>query len=150
MGAPTRGLVVADLKGPLVLTAGNVILALKVAVGAVTVLLLLSLAALALGRPRLHGRINLVFFVLTLTALILFEVIIRIVDPQLFDALKNDSNLYRRLQIHLCFAVPSALLMGVMVFTGLSGRRRAHLLLAWVFGIAWIGTFVTGIFFLPH
>jgi uncharacterized membrane protein YozB (DUF420 family) len=139
-----------ESKGTLVLTAGNVILALKVAVGAVTVVLLLSLAALALGRYRLHGRLNLVFFGLTVTALILFEVVIRILDPGLFDTLKSDPHLYQRLQIHLCFAVPSALLMGVMLFTGLGRRRRAHLVVAWAFGTAWIGTFVTGIFFLPH
>jgi uncharacterized membrane protein YozB (DUF420 family) len=141
---------VEEQKGPLVLTAGYVILALKVAVGAVSVLLLLSVVALVLGRYRLHGRINLVFFGLTVTALILFELIIRVIDPSLFDALKGDPDLYRRLQIHLCFAIPSALLMIVMLFTGLGGYRRAHLILAWVFAAVWIGTFVTGIFFLPH
>ena len=44
------------------LSPGDVILALKIAVGAVTVLLAASLVALAAGRPRLHGRINTVFF----------------------------------------------------------------------------------------
>ena len=45
-----------------------VILALKIAVAAVTALLVLSLVVLWRGNQRLHGRLNLVFFVLTLTA----------------------------------------------------------------------------------
>ena len=54
------------------LTGPNVILTLKVAVAAVTVLLLASLVALARGQYRLHGRINLVFFTLTLAAVFVF------------------------------------------------------------------------------
>ena len=46
--------------------------------------------------------------------------------------------------------MPSALLMPVMLYTGLTHRRRAHLALAVVFGVLWSGTFVTGVFFLPH
>ena len=132
------------------LTGPGVILALKVAVAAVTTLLLTSLVALARGNYRLHGRINLVFFTLTLAALLGFEVVIRVVRPQVFEYLRADEELSRALNTHLCFAVPSALLMPAMLYTGLTRRRTAHLVLAFVFAILWAGTFVTGIFFLPH
>ena len=130
------------------LSGPNIILGLKVAVVAVTLLLLASLAALALGKIRLHGRINLVFFVLTLTALIAFEVVIRFLNPNAFDYFRPQDHL--ALSIHLCFSVPSALLMPFMLYTGLSHRRTAHLILAGVFGVLWVGTFITGVFFLPH
>jgi uncharacterized membrane protein YozB (DUF420 family) len=97
----------------------------------------------------LHGRINLLFFTLTLAALLGFEVIIRILQPGAFDYIKNNPELYRALNVHLCFAVPSALLMPAMLYTGLTRRRGIHLFLAAVFGALWIGTFVTGIFYLP-
>jgi hypothetical protein len=131
-----------------VLTGWNVILVLKIAVVAVTVLLLLSLAALAAGRYRLHGRINMVFFALTLSALLGLEVLLRIVDPDLF--LYFDADTHQALRIHLCFSMPAALLLPLMLYTGLTHRRTIHLVLAALFGIFWIGTFVTGIFFLPH
>ena len=134
----------------MVLTGPDVILALKVAVAAVTALLLASLVALARGQYRLHGRINLAFFTLTLAALLGFEVVIRILQPQVFDYLRADEELSRALNTHLCFAVPSALLMPAMLYTGLTHRRTAHLALAALFGVLWAGTFVTGMFFLPH
>ena len=130
------------------LTGPNVILGLKVAVAAVTVLLLLSLLALARGNYRLHGRINLTFFTLTLIALFCFEVVIRIVDPSIFDYVNEDAALRQRLNVHLCFAVPSAVLMPAMLYTGLTHKRAVHLTLAVIFGLLWIGTFVTGIFYL--
>jgi uncharacterized membrane protein YozB (DUF420 family) len=133
-----------------VLSGPNVILGLKVAVSAVTLLLLASLVALALGNVRLHGRINLVFFVLTVTALLAFEVVIRLLNPDAFGYIDRYPGLRYALNVHLCFAVPSALLMPAMLFTGLSHRRTAHLFLAFVFGILWTGTFLTGVFFLPH
>jgi hypothetical protein len=40
--------------------------------------------------------------------------------------------------------------MPMMLYTGLTGRRRVHLSLAVVFGALWTGTFLTGVFFLPH
>lgn len=132
------------------LTGPNVILALKVAVGAVTLLLLASFVALARGNYRLHGRINLAFFTLTLVALLGFEVIIRIIEPTIFDYIASNPELDRALKIHLCFSVPSALLMPAMLYTGLTHRRTPHVILAVGFGALWIGTFVTGIFFLPH
>lgn len=133
-----------------ILSGPNVILGLKVAVIAVTLLLLASLVALARGNVRWHGRINIVFFVLTVTALFVFEVVIRVLNPEAFVYLNADSVLRRALNIHLCFSVPSALLMPFMLYTGLSRRRTAHLILAFAFGVLWIGTFVTGVFFLPH
>ena len=133
-----------------VLSGPNVILGLKIAVSAVTVLLLASLVALSLGKQRLHGRINIAFFSLTVTALMAFEVVIRILNPDAFVYIDAAPGLRYALNIHLCFAVPSALMMPAMLYTGLSHRRTAHLILAGLFAVLWIGTFVTGVFFLPH
>lgn len=126
------------------LTASNVILTLQIAVAAVTVLLLASLAALWRGRFRLHGRINLVFFALTLAAVLGLEVVVRFVDPTVFERVDQPS-----LRTHLCFSIPALVLMIGMLVTGLARLRRVHLTLSVLFGVAWAGTFVTGIFFLP-
>lgn len=67
-----------------VVTAGNVILVLKIAVIAVTILLVCSLVALSKGKYRLHGRINIAFFVLTMVAVIGLEIIARFLSPDLF------------------------------------------------------------------
>jgi uncharacterized membrane protein YozB (DUF420 family) len=133
-----------------VLTGPNVILALKVAVAAVTVLLAASLVALARGRYRLHGRINLVFFTLTLAALLLFELVLRVLKPGIFEDIRADEGLSQALNVHLCFAVPAAVLLPGMLYTGLSGRGKVHVVLAMLFSVLWAGTFVTGIFFLPY
>jgi uncharacterized membrane protein YozB (DUF420 family) len=133
-----------------VLTGPNVILALKVAVVAVTIILLASLVALSRGNYRLHGRLNTGFFILTTLALVGLEVIVRIIDPSVFDYLENEPNLKRSLYIHLCFSLPSAAVMPLMLFTGYTHRRKLHLSLAALFGALWIGTFTTGVFFLPH
>jgi uncharacterized membrane protein YozB (DUF420 family) len=129
-------------------TGPHVILALKIAVGSVTLLLLASFIALARGDYRLHGRINMVFAALTFTALMGLELIVRLLDPNVFDYFDEDTR--RWLVIHLCFSMPSAFIMPVMLWTGLTHRRRAHLSLAMVFGTLWTGTVITGIFFLPH
>jgi hypothetical protein len=131
-----------------VLTGPNVILALKVAVAAVTVILTASLTCAAFGKYRLHGRLNVVFFVLTLTAVVGLEAIIRFVDPHLFDYF--DPATRRIMTIHLCFSIPSALLLPLMLFTGLRHKRAIHIGIGTLFLTCWIGTFVTGIFFLPH
>jgi uncharacterized membrane protein YozB (DUF420 family) len=133
-----------------VLTGPNVILALKIAVSAVTFLLLASLAALAQGKYRLHGRINVVFFTLTLAALLGLEVVVRIVDPNVFTYINENAELHYRLNVHLCFSIPATLLMPAMLYTGLTRRRATHLKLAVLFGILWTGTFLTGLFYLPH
>lgn len=129
------------------LTGPNVILVLKIAVATVTVLLLASLVALAAGRYRLHGRINVVFFVLTLSAVLGLEVVIRFVDPHLFDYLDEPAR--DAMRVHLSFSVPSAVLLLAMLPTGLR-RWRFHPWLGGAFLVLWAGTFVTGIFFLPH
>ena len=127
------------------LTGHHVILALKIAVAAVTLLLAASLVALSKGRYRLHGRINLAFFILTLAAVLGLEVVANFLKPGLFDYLRDERIFF----IHLCFSVPAVLLMPAMLYTGLTHRRTVHLFLAAVFGVAWAGTFITGIFFLP-
>jgi len=132
-----------------VLTGPLVILILKIAVAAVSVLLAASMVALGSGHVRLHGRINLVFFILTMTTVIGFEALIRL-TPGLFTYIEDNLELRQALNIHLCFAIPSALLMPVLLFTGLRHHRRIHLPLALVFAVLWTGTFITGIFFLPH
>ncbi len=128
------------------LSGSEIILALKVLVASVTVLLLASIVALRLGRPRLHGRINSAFFVLTMLTVVGFEVLLQFVDV----SASFDEPTRRALRLHLWFAVPSAVLLPVMLFTGQTGRKSMHIALAAVFGIMWAGTFVTGVFFLPH
>jgi uncharacterized membrane protein YozB (DUF420 family) len=131
------------------LTGPNVILALRVAVAAVTVLLAASLVAVARGNTRLHGRINRAFFVLTLTALLGLEVVVRFVSPGIFgEYFAAYPERERALYVHLCFAVPAAVLLPVMLYTGLSHRRTWHLTVAVLFGLLWLGTFITGTFFL--
>lgn len=132
------------------LTAENVILALKVSVLAVTLLLLGSLVALLAGNYRLHGRLNLAFFVLTLAALLGLEVVARFVQPGLFEKHFSGHNAWLALYVHLAFAVPSALLLPVMLYTGLKRIRNVHLALAAVFVVLWTGTVITGVVFLPH
>jgi len=132
------------------MTGPNIILVLKVAVAAVTVLLLASFVALWRGNYRLHGRINIVFFTLTAATLVGFEGLIRVIQPDLFKYIDGNDEIRRALNVHLCFSVPSALLMPVMLYTGLTHRRTVHLTLAWLFGALWTGTFITGVFFLPH
>lgn len=129
-------------------TAAIVILTLKIAVSAVTVLFIASLVALANGRRRLHGQINRVFFALTMTTVLAFEVFIRFIDPQLTSAFSPEQ--HEALTIHLAFAIPSAVLLPIMLFTGVRHHRSLHIVIGVVFLTLWTGTFVTGVFFLPH
>jgi hypothetical protein len=131
-----------------VLTGSTVILILKIAVAAVTVLWLASLAALLVKRYRWHGQINLVFMILTLTAVFGLELLIRVYDPKMFDYF--DESTRQLMAVHLCFSVPAAILLPIMYFTGRTGRSRIHYTLAALFSVCWIGTFITGIFYLPH
>lgn len=130
------------------MNAGLVILFLKIAVAAVTVLWIGSLIALARGNTRLHGRINIAFFCLTLAALFGLEIVVRIVSPGMFD---NYFEPYEEtaMTVHLMFSVPSAVLLFVMLFSGLKHQRNFHIATGILFSILWIGTFITGIFFLP-
>src|SRR5438477_5392958 len=111
-------------------------------------LFLTSLIALYRGNYRLHGRINIVFFVLTAIALVGLEVVVRIIDPHLFDDFDTVSHLKRALTIHLCFSLPSAAIMPFMLWTGLTHLRAIHLTLEVVFAIFWTCPFITGILFL--
>ena len=127
-------------------TGPEIILTLKVLVAAVTAILVASLAALAAGRPRLHGRLNTAFFVLTMSTVVGFEALLQFVDVKsAFDPAAREA-----LRVHLCFAVPSAVLLPAMFVTGIRRRKRLHLGLSAVFSVLWAGTFVTGVFFLPH
>ena len=132
------------------MNAGLIILILKIAVIAVTVLLAISFFALGWGNIRLHGRINLVFFALTLAALVGLELIVQFVSPGLFDEYLTRHDAKGALRVHLAFSLPSAVLLGVMLFTGLKRRRSLHIGMGICFLILWTGTFVTGVFFLPH
>ena len=132
------------------LMAGTIILILKIAVIAVTVLLLCSLAALAKDNYRLHGRINIVFFVLTFLAVVGLEVIARVLSPTLFADHFAYHQAQTNLRVHLCFSMPAAVLLPFMLYTGLKRRRAWHVRLAAIFLVLWTGTFITGVFFLPH
>jgi uncharacterized membrane protein YozB (DUF420 family) len=132
------------------LQAEAVLLTLKIAVIAVTVLLLASLTALARGNGRLHGRINMVFFALVMVALLGFEATIHVLSPGLVQDYLSRHGALQNLYIHLGFSVPAALVLPGMLFTGLSRRIGAHKPMGVVFLLLWLGTFITGVFFLPH
>ena len=133
------------------MNAGIVILVLKIAVVTVTVLLAASLTALARGNIRLHGRINYVFFALTLAALVGLEVIVRLLEPDLMNEFfDRHPGAAEMLRIHLMFSMPAAALLFVMLFTGLKRFRTVHIGVGVLFLILWTGTFVTGVFYLPH
>ncbi len=132
------------------LTAENVVIVLKVAVSAVTVLFAASLLALARGHTRLHGRINVVFFVLTLAALSGLEFVTRILQPDLFEDYFARTGAADVFRVHLAFSVPAALLLLAMLYTGRTHRRNLHIALGVLFLVLWAGTFITGVFFLPH
>jgi hypothetical protein len=131
-----------------VLTGPNVILVLKIAVAAVSILLAASITCAALGRYRWHGRINIVFFILTMTAVLGLEAIIRFIDPTIFD--HYGAEFHRIMSIHLSFSIPAAVLLPFMLLTGLTHRRKIHLIIGACFLVCWIGTFYTGIFLLPQ
>jgi uncharacterized membrane protein YozB (DUF420 family) len=132
------------------MTAEIVIIILKVAVIAVTLLLLASLTALATGRIKLHGRINIAFFALTMIALLGFEVIIRFLYPDMVQSYLRERDAISSLNTHLWFALPSAVLLLVMLPTGLRRLRSLHIAIGVLFLVLWTGTFVTGVFYLPH
>lgn len=128
------------------LTGPHIILTLKVLVSSVTVLFGASLVALAAKKTRLHGRINTLFFALTMLTVLGFEVLLQFVDVSTtFDARARQA-----LRVHLYFAIPSALLLPLMLLTGKTHRRSTHVAFGLAFAILWTGTFVTGVFFLPH
>jgi len=127
-----------------------VILVLKIAVSAVTLLLGASLVALRFKKVRLHGLINAIAFGLTYATLFGLELLIRLIQPNVFAFIQNNPDSLARLRLHLGFAIPAALMMPVMLWTGYYGPRRVHLTLAGLFGIVWLGTWLTGVIGLPH
>lgn len=129
------------------LTGADVILTLKVLVCLVTALYLAAVIAIATGQRRLHGRINRVFFVLTMATVLGFEVLLR-VGTDVTSTFSPEAR--QALRVHLTFAVPSALCLPVMMISGVMHWRKLHVPLALIFTLLWIGTFVTGVFFLPH
>ena len=129
------------------LTGPEIILTLKVLVSTVTVLFAAALAALAAGNVKLHGRINTVFFALTMVTVLGFELLVRVgtdITSQFSDEARQV------LRVHLCFAVPAAVILPAQFVLGAKGYKRAHVPLGLVFAVLWAGTFVTGVFFLPH
>ena len=127
-------------------TGPEIILALKILVSAVTVLFAASVVAIAAGRRRLHGRINLAFFVLTMTTVLGFELLLR-VGTDVSASFSPEAK--AALKVHLVFAVPAALLLPLMLWTGATRRRRLHVPLAVVFTLIWAATVYTGLFTLP-
>lgn len=128
-------------------TGPETILALKVLVSAVTLILVAAVVAIAAGRKRLHGRLNTAFLVLTLATVLLFEARLRF-GPSVAESFSPEAR--EALRVHLYFAVPSAVMLPLMYWSGATGRRRLHLPLAVLFSALWAGTFVTGVFYLPH
>jgi hypothetical protein len=126
-------------------TGPQIVLTLKVLVVAVTVLLVASLVALALKRPRWHGRINTAFFALTMLTVVAFEGLLQFVDV----SATFDDAARAALRTHLWFSVPSALVLPFMLATGKMRLKKAHLALSAVFSALWIGTVITGLG-LPH
>ena len=128
-------------------TGPEIILALKVLVSAVTVLFAASIVAIATGHRRLHGRINVAFFVLTMTTVLGFELLLRL-GTDVSASFSPEAR--QALRIHLVFAVPSALLLPLMLWTGATRRRRLHRPLAGAFLLLWSATVYTGLFTLPN
>jgi len=128
-------------------TGPEIILALKVLVSAVTVLFAASIVAIATGHRRLHGRINLAFFVLTMTTVLGFELLLRL-GTDVSATFSPEAR--AALRVHLVFAVPAALLLPLMLWTGSTCRRRLHVPLAVLFTLIWAGTVYTGLFTLPN
>jgi uncharacterized membrane protein len=126
-------------------TGSVIIITLKVLVSAVTVLFAGSLVALAAKRTKLHGRINTVFFALTMLTVVAFEVVLQLVNVS--ETFTPEAR--AALRTHLYFSVPSALLLPVMLATGRMHSRRLHATLGTAFLVLWTGTVITGLG-LPH
>ncbi len=129
------------------LTGPLIILTLKVLVVAVSVLFAAAVVSIALGRKKLHGRLNTAFFILTMTTVVGFELLLRFfVDVS--ATFSDDAR--QALRVHLCFAIPSAILLPAMILSGARHWVKLHVACGVLFTLVWIGTFVTGVFFLPH
>jgi len=130
-----------------VLNGPAIILTLKVLVIAVTVLYAAAILAIVSKRKKLHGRLNTAFFFLTVTTVVGFELLLRLgVDV----AATFTPEAREALRIHLYFAVPSAIVLPAMMLSGARHWKVFHVSLGILFTLLWIGTFITGVFFLPH
>ncbi len=129
------------------LTGPTIILTLKVLVALVSVILAAALWAIATGRQKLHGKLNTLFFILTMTTVVGFELLLRL-GTDVSTTFTDEQR--QALRVHLCFAIPSAVLLPVMLISGVKRRRRLHTSIGMAFLLLWIGTFITGVFFLPH
>src|SRR5207237_97029 len=76
--------------------------------------------------------------------------VVSLIEPNLFATWFDSRGGRGVLETHLWFAMPSAALLFVMLFTGLRRYRRIHITLGLAFLVLWTGTFVTGVFWLPH
>ena len=128
-------------------TGPEILLTLKVLVSAVTVVFAAAVVAIATGHRRLHGRLNLAFFVLTMTTVLGFELLLRL-GTDVSATFSPEAK--AALRVHLVFAVPSALLLPLMLWSGATRRRRLHVPLAVVFTLLWAATVYTGLFTLPN
>lgn len=129
------------------LSGPTIILTLKILVSAVTVLFVAAVLAIAAGRRKLHGRLNAVFFALTMTTVVGFELLLRL-GQDVTSTFSPDA--LAALHVHLYFAVPSAVLLPLMLVSGRMHWRAPHVAAGCLFTVLWVGTFVTGVFFLPH
>jgi uncharacterized membrane protein YozB (DUF420 family) len=129
------------------LSGPTIILTLKVLVAVVSVILVAAIWAIATGRQKLHGKLNTLFFILTMTTVVGFELLLRLYID--IKATFTDEQ-RQALRVHLYFAIPSAVILPIMMFSGVKHRRKLHTALGVVFVLLWIGTFITGVFFLPH
>ncbi len=129
------------------LTGPTIILILKVLVTAVTILFAGAILAIILKKRKLHGRLNTLFFFLTMTTVVAFELLLRL-GTDVTSTFSEETR--QALRIHLCFSIPSALLLPLMMLSGIRHWRTLHIITGLVFTLLWIGTFVTGVFFLPH
>jgi uncharacterized membrane protein YozB (DUF420 family) len=130
-----------------VLSGPTIILTLKILVSAVTVLFVAAVVAIGTGRRKLHGRLNTAFFVLTMTTVVGFELLLRL-GQDMTSTFSADA--LAALHVHLYFAIPSAVLLPVMLLSGRMHWRPLHVATGCLFTVLWVGTFVTGVFFLPH
>jgi hypothetical protein len=130
-----------------VLTGPTIILTLKVLVSAVTVLFVGAVVAIGTGRKKLHGRINTAFFILTMTTVVGFELLLRL-GQDVTSTFTPEA--LKALRVHLGFAIPSAVLLPLMFLSGKRRWKLLHVAAGCLFTVMWVGTFVTGVFFLPH
>jgi uncharacterized membrane protein YozB (DUF420 family) len=124
------------------LSGSTIILTLKVLVSFVTVIFAAAMLCLALGRIRWHGRLNGIFFALTMTTVVAFEVLLRLGTDV---ATSFSEEALQALRIHLCFSIPATICLPLMLVSGLKGWRKLHIRLGIMFTIFWLGTLITGL-----